>query len=87
MQISLDIQDEVYQKLVSAGVDIREQFREFARNLVSSDNYKGITFEEAQQRVSDAVKRYESGTGSYLDEDEYEKEMKMLFDDLENENR
>ena len=81
MQVSINIEDDLYTKLQKAGVDIQTTFKEYLLSLLgkSDDDIKPICFEEASKRVSEAVKRYDTKSGEYIDEEEYQKEMERFY--------
>jgi len=69
--IKLQLDDNLYEEMVQSGIDIKEKFQEFLTHYVD-DGYPDISTEEAKKRVSQAVERYENGSGTYLNEEEYE---------------
>ena len=69
--IKLQIQDDIYDELVSQGIDLNHKVHEFLNTLVN-DSYPPISTQEAKKRVTDGVDRYKSGKGSYLNSKEYE---------------
>jgi len=68
--LKIELEDNVYQNIIHSGIDVQEKIKEFLFDLVD-DGYPAISTEEAKKRVSDAVNRYEDGTGVYLNEEEY----------------
>lgn len=62
--IQLQIQDDIYDELISKGIDINHKLQEFVFSLVD-DGYPSISTDEAKKRVADAVNRYRDGTGNY----------------------
>ena len=69
MQITLEIENDLYDDLVNKGVDIQSKIKETLFNLVD-DGYPGITTAEAKRRVSDAVESYRNGTMKTVSNDE-----------------
>jgi len=69
--IKIQLEDAMYQSIVQSGVDIQAKFKEFLIDFVDN-GYLAITTEEAQIRVSKAVENYKNGTGTYMNENEYE---------------
>jgi len=63
MQISLNIQDDVYNKLVNAGVDMQSKINEYLLNLVDKkDDYlNSKQFQEDRAYFQKALKDIESG--------------------------
>jgi len=79
--IQLQIQDELYEAISSKGININSKIQEFLYNL-ADDGYPAISMEEAKQRVSDAVDRYNDGTGKYLDTNEYTEHKSTMIDSI-----
>ena len=80
MQISIDIQDDIYRRLQTAGIDIQSRINEFALLLLKRDSdTKPLSFDEASKRVSEAVERYDTQSGEYLDELQYKREMERFY--------
>ena len=68
--IQLQLQDELYEDILSKGIDINHKIQDFLYSLVD-DEYKTIATDEAKQRVSDAVDRYNNDTGTYINQTQY----------------
>ena len=68
--IKIEIEDSLYENLVAKGIDIQSKIKEFIYETID-DGYPAISFEEAKQRVADAVERYKTGKGTYYTEEEY----------------
>jgi hypothetical protein len=62
--INLPIRDDIYDLLISKGIDINSELNEFVENL-AFDEYPYISTKDAVQRVSKAVQKYENKTGVY----------------------
>ena len=77
--IKIELEDSLYENIVAKGIDIQSKIKEFIYETMD-DGYPAISFEEAKQRVADAVERYKTGKGTYYTEEEYEKEMNAFFD-------
>lgn len=69
--IKIQLEDAMYQNIVQSGVDIQAKFKEFLIDFVD-DRYPAISTEEAKIRVSKAVEDYKNGTGTYMNDNEYE---------------
>ena len=63
MQISLNIQDDVYQKLISTGVDMQSKINEYLVKLVDKkDDYlNSKQYEEDKAYFQEALEDIESG--------------------------
>jgi len=73
--LQLQLSDDLYNSIKDMGIDINDKIQDFLYNLVD-DNYPAISFDEAKQRVSDAVDRYHNGTGVYVKlDDEFQKQI------------
>ena len=79
--IKIEIEDNIYKKIVDSGINIQENIKDMLYDLVD-DGYPAISFEEAKKRVKDAVEEYRSGKGEYLSPQEYEKEMSNFLETL-----
>ena len=80
--IQLQLSDDLYNSIKDMGIDINEKVQDFLYNLVD-DNYPAISFDEAKQRVSDAVDRYHNGIGVYVKLDEkFQKQMDNFIENL-----
>lgn len=74
--VQIQLNDDLYEHLSSGNIDIQTKVKEYLLGLVKHTSYPTISTEEAKTRVSEAVNRYESGSGSYTPFDEnYTKEM------------
>lgn len=73
--IQLQLQDDVYEDMKKHNINIQEKFKEFLFNVMD-DGYPSISTAEAKKRIATASDEYYKGTGTYLNEDEYEKEMR-----------
>jgi len=63
MQISLDIQDDIYQKLTSAGIDMQAKINEYLLNLVDrkDDYFNSKQFQEDKAYFQKSLEDIESG--------------------------
>ena len=68
MQISLNIQDDVYQKLKSAGIDMQSKINEYLLNLVDKkDGYlNSKQFQEDRAYFHEILEDIESGKTELL---------------------
>ena len=79
--IQLKIQDDVYDELLSKGIDINYKLQDFLNSL-ADDGYPSISADEAKQRVADAVNRYRDGNGTYINNDEYIEHKTNMIDSI-----
>ncbi len=79
MQISIDIQDDIYQRLQKAGIDIQSRFNEYLASLTYKNSKQ---YEEDKAYFQQALDEAESGKAKLLDEEQYEKEMKAFESSL-----
>ena len=79
--INLQIQDDIYESIVERGLDINTKLKEYIYSLVDG-NHLTISGKEANRRVSEAVERYEKGTGEYVDQEQYDIYADKLRDKL-----
>jgi polyhydroxyalkanoate synthesis regulator phasin len=79
--LKIELEDSMYQNVVQSGIDIQGKVKEFLFDLVD-DGYPAITKDEAQRRVSEAIQRYKNGTGTYLNEQEYDTHINSYMENL-----
>ncbi|MGM0519288.1 MAG: hypothetical protein ACQERD_06575 [Campylobacterota bacterium] len=79
--IQLEVEDDIYDEIKSKGIDINHKLQDFLYDLLD-DSYLAISEDEAKQRVKDAVDRYRSGTGTYLDANNYAKHKSNMIDSI-----
>ncbi len=75
MQISINIEDELYTKLQKAGIDIQSRFNEYLASLAYKNSKQ---YEEDKAYFQKALDEVESGKTKLLDEEQYEEEMKTF---------
>jgi predicted transposase/invertase (TIGR01784 family) len=68
--IQLQLQDELYEDILSRGIDINHKIQDFLYSLVDN-KYQSISTDEAKQRVGDAINRYNNDTGTYINQTQY----------------
>jgi len=80
MQISLNIQDDVYQKLKSAGIDMQSKINEYLLNLVDKkDDYlNSKQFQEDRAYFHEILEDIESGRTELLSQEQYDKEIEAF---------
>jgi predicted CopG family antitoxin len=80
MQISLNIQDDVYQKLKNAGIDMQSKINEYLLNLVEKkDDYlDSKQFQEDRAYFHNILEDIESGKAELLTQEQYDKEMEAF---------
>ena len=78
MQISLDIQDDLYTKLVNAGIDMQSKINEYLLSLANKENeyINSRQYQEDRAYFQKALEEVESGKVKLLSQEEYEEEMK-----------
>ena len=80
--IQLQLQDELYEDILSKGIDINHKIQDFLYSLVD-DGYKTISTDKAKQRVSDAVDRYKNDTGTFSSFDnDYKEKMDKYIESI-----
>ncbi|ADN09074.1 hypothetical protein [Sulfurimonas autotrophica] len=80
MQISLNIQDDVYQKLVNAGVDMQSKINDYLVSLADKkDDYlNSKQFQEDKAYFHQTLEDIESGKTELLSQEQYENEMEAF---------
>ncbi len=77
MQVSLNIQDDLYQKALSGGIDIQSKFNEYIANLLDKKQ-----FEENKKYFEDALTDIESGKGNLVPFNEGLDELDNFIDNI-----
>jgi len=62
--LHLQLNDDLYEHLSAKNIDIPTKIKEYLLSLLN-DTYPSVSTEEAKRRVTNAVERYNNGTGSY----------------------
>jgi len=80
MQISLNIQDDVYNKLVNAGVDMQSKINDYLLSLANKkDTYiNSKEFQEDRAYFRKILEDIESGRTELLTQEQYDKEMEAF---------
>ncbi len=81
--VQIQINDDLYEHLSAHNIDIQAKIKDYLLALVGTNNYPSISTEEAKKRVSDAIDRYESGSGQHVSLDSnYAKELSTFIERL-----
>ena len=62
--LKIEIEDSLYNYIIRNGIDIQEKFKDFISHLFD-DNKAFVSTQEAQERVSKAIKRYQMNPASF----------------------
>jgi hypothetical protein len=81
MQISLNIDDAIYEKLKKSGVDIQAKIDEMINSLVKERGHSK-EFLENRAYFQSVLEEIESGKAKLLSQEEYEKEIDKIFNSL-----
>ena len=84
MQISLNIQDDVYQKLVNAGVDMQSKFNDYLSVIANKkDAYlNSQQFQDDKTYFHEALQEVEAGEVELLSQEEYDEDMNEFIKSL-----
>ena len=84
MQISLNIQDDVYQRLVNAGVDMQSKFNDYLSTIANKkDIYlNSQQYEDDKIYFHQALWEVETGEVELLSQEDYDKDMKEFMKSL-----
>ena len=84
MQISLNIKDEIYNKLVNAGVDMQSKINEYLTTLVKKeDDYiNSKQFQEDREYFQEILKGVKSGEVELISQEAYDKEIDSFIKSL-----
>jgi len=61
IRLNIEVENDIYDKLKETGININSKIKEFIYSLVD-DGYPTISYDEAQQRVSNAIEDYKNGS-------------------------
>ncbi len=77
MQVSINIQDDLYKRFVENGADMQTKFNEYLLTLLDKkDNYlNSKQFQEDKIYFNDALNEIENGNDIALSQKEYDAEM------------
>ena len=81
MQISLNIDDVIYEKLKKSGIDIQEKIDEMLNSLVK-ERFHSEEFLENRAYFQNVLEEIESGKAELLSQEEYEKEIEEILNSL-----
>jgi len=84
VQISLNIQDDVYQRLVNAGVDMQSKFNDYLSTIANKkDIYlNSQQYEDDKIYFHQALWEVETGEVELLSQEDYDKDMKEFMKSL-----
>ncbi len=82
MQITINIQDNIYQNIISSGIDVQSKINEFLSEFVSDDKYPAISEKQATQRVQKALNDYQTNKDLFLDDVQSSERMSKYIDGL-----
>ncbi len=84
MQVSINIQDDLYKQFVESGVDMQTKFNEYLLTLLNKkDNYlSSKQFQEDKIYFNDALSEIENGNDKILSQKEYDEEMNEFMKTL-----
>jgi len=84
MQISLNIQDDVYKKLLDAGVDMQSKFNDYLAGLTDKKNsyMSSKQFQEDKAYFNQALEDIESGQDEVIEQKEYDADMDKFIKSL-----
>jgi len=84
MQVSVNIQDDLYKRFVENGADIQTKFNEYLLILLDKkDSYlNSKQFQEDKIYFNDALNQIENGNDTPLTQKEYDEEMNKFMQTL-----
>jgi len=84
MQVSVNIQDDLYKRFIESGADIQTKFNEYLLTLLDKkDSYQNSKqFQEDKIYFNDALKEIENGNDTTLTQKEYDEEMNEFMKTL-----
>ena len=84
MQVSVNIQDDLYKRFVESGADIQIKFNEYLLTLLDKkDSYLySKQFQEDKTYFNNALNQIENGNDTPLTQKEYDEEMNKFMQTL-----
>lgn len=82
MQITINIQDNIYQNILNSGIDIQSKINEFLSEFVSDDSYPAISKNQASKQVEKALNDYQTNKNLFLDDVQSSERMSKFIDGL-----
>ncbi|NOQ31928.1 MAG: hypothetical protein GQ570_12470 [Helicobacteraceae bacterium] len=84
MQVSINVQDDLYKRFVESGADIQTKFNEYLLTLLDNkDSYlNSKQFQEDKIYFNDALNEIDNGNDKPLNQKEYDKEMNEFLKTL-----
>jgi len=84
MQVSVNIQDDLYKRFIESGADIQTKFNEYLSTLLDKkENYLNSTqFQEDKAYFNNALNEIENGNDTLLTQQEYDEEMNEFMKTL-----
>jgi len=84
MQVSVNIQDDLYKRFIESGADIQTKFNEYLSTLLDKkEHYLNSTqFQEDKAYFNNALNEIENGNDTLLTQQEYDEEMNEFMKTL-----
>jgi len=83
MQVSIEVQKELYDKVVSSGVDMQRKFNEYLRSQLEENSYMdSAQFEEDRAYLQKIHKEIKNGDVTLLSHDEAWEEINKHLETL-----
>jgi len=84
MQISINIQDDLYKRFVESGADIQTKFNEYLLTLLDKkeSDLNSTQFQEDKTYFNNALNEIENGNDTLLTQQEYDEEMNEFMKTL-----
>jgi glutamine synthetase type III len=71
MQVSIDVQDDLYKKIVTSGIDMQSKFNEYLRDQFEEDTYlHSAEFQADKQKLEKTLEEIKNGTAKLLSHEE-----------------
>ncbi len=78
MQVSIDVQDDLYEKVLSRGIDMQSEFNEYLRTQIETNIYRTSSqFQKDKVDLQEALAELQSGKVKALSHEE-------VWEDIEN---
>ena len=72
MQVSIEVQKELYEEVLSSGVDMQSKFNEYLRSQLDENSYmESVQFEEDKADLHEALQEWKSGKVKALSHEEF----------------
>ncbi len=71
MQVSIDVQDDLYEQVLNSGIDMQSEFNDYLRRQIEENDYqRSKQFQEDKADIEEALQELKSGKVKALTHEE-----------------